>query len=92
MENKALLLAVALALFSAADAQQAGITTKAQYQHAVYAVMVVVFSYVVMTFILAVLQGITRLMAGGKVPGKLTSHEDEYFGCCFGNNMLDPRP
>jgi len=91
MENKALLLAVALALFSAADAQQAGITTRAQQQHAMYAVTVVVFSYVVMTFILAVLQGITRLMAGGKVPGKLTSHEDEYFGCCFGNNMLDPQ-
>jgi uncharacterized MAPEG superfamily protein len=89
--NKALLLAVALALFAGAEAQRAGITTRARAQHSIYAVTVVLFSYVVMTFIVAVLQGITRLMAGGKVPGKLTAHEDEYFGCCFGNNMMDPQ-
>jgi len=46
--------------------------------------MAVSVAVLAISIILALFQGVTRLLAGGSVPGKLTAREDEAFGICCG--------
>jgi uncharacterized MAPEG superfamily protein len=78
------LLVAACLLAQLADAQTAGVTTRARIQHSTFCLMAVSVALLAITIIVALFQGVTRLLAGGSVPGKLTAREDEAFGICCG--------
>jgi uncharacterized MAPEG superfamily protein len=90
MQNGISLVVAILACAQGAHAQ-VGVDTKSVVQHQWYAAAIITLAWLIMTIIIAFMQGVTRLMAGGKVPGRMTAREDEYFGCLFGNSMLSPQ-
>ena len=50
-----------------ADAQTAGVTTKATVEHSLFCLMAVSVAVLAISIILALFQGVTRLLAGGKI-------------------------
>ena len=67
MQNGISLVVAILACAQGAHAQ-VGVDTKSVVQHQWYAAAIITLAWLIMTIIIAFMQGVTRLMAGGNAP------------------------